>query len=265
MNHKRSLLFVAVVVVICVGVGLSTWLSPRTEMTGLRIACNDDAAGLLIKYLVEKDRAALEVVNMSYQQLQDCCSSQAELALAAGNFDMAVLCPDEADKLISSGQPYKVLGTVVVNAKVLITNQDAIPQTVGYMNAREIQKKLVWSNLNSSIEMQPMLPAGLPYALERNAVDGIVLDILGVVKIGGYRTALPSDYPTSVLVVHEDLLTSPELASFVKAYNQAATDLNSPEILTLELAKYLAIENGVNEVKIWREMGVKFRPMHMPS
>jgi len=265
MKHNRSLLFVAVIVIICVGVGLSTWLCPRTEMTGLRIACNDDAAGLLIKYLAGEDSSALEVVNMSYQQLQDCCNSQAELALAAGNFDMAVLCPDEADKLISSGQPYKILGTVVVNAKVLVTQQDAMPRTVGYMNAREIQKKLVWSNLNSSIEMQPMLPAGLPYALERKAVDGIVLDILGALKIGGHRTALPSDYPTSVLVVHQDLLTSPELASFVKAYNQAAAELNNPEILTLELAKYLAIENGVNEVKIWREMGVQFQPMDMPN
>jgi len=259
MKNTRSLLYGGIFVIIIVCLGLSTLLSPRAEIKGLRIACNDDAAGLLIKYLANEDSAALEIVNMSYQQLQDCCSSQTELALSAGNFDLAVLCPDGADKLLASGQPYQILGTVVVNATVLVANQDAVPHTVGYMNAREIQKELVWSNLNSSIEMKPMLPAGLPYALERGVVDGIVLDILGALKVGGYRTPLPSEHPTSVLVVHKDLMDSPDLASFIKAYNQAVEEMNSPEILMLELAKNLEIENGGKEVKVWREMGVKFQ------
>lgn len=240
-------------------------LNPRVEMSGLRIACNDDAAGLLIQYLAGEDSAALEVVNMSYQQLQDCCGSQTELALAAGNFDLAVLCPDSADKLIASGQPYMILGTLVVNATVLVTSQNAFPHTVGYMNAREIQKELVWSNLNSSIEMKPMLPAGLPYALERGAVEGVVLDILGALQIGGYRTPLLAEYPTSVLVVHKDLLGSPELVNFLEVYNRAVEEMNSPEILRMELSKKLAIENGSHEVTIWREMGVQFQTIaHQP-
>jgi len=234
-------------------------------MRGLRIACNDDVAGLLIKYLAGEDSAALEVVNMSYQQLQDCCSGYTELALAAGNFDLAVLCPDGAEKLLAGGQPYQILGAVVVNAKVLVTNQDTVPRTVGYMNAREIQKELVWSNYNSLIEMKPMLPAGLPYALERKAVEGIVLDILSALKIGGYRTPLPSGYPTSVLVAHRDLGDSPELKSFIEVYNQAVGELNNPEILMQELAKNLAIERGNNEVKVWREMGVQFQTIKLPS
>ncbi len=261
MNVKKSWLYGSIIFIVIIYLGLSAWLNPRAELSGLRIACNDDAAGLLIKYLASEDSAALEVVNMSYQQLQDCCSSQTELALAAGNFDLAVLCPDGADKLLTSGQPYQILGTVVVNAKVLVTNRDTVPHTVGYMNAREVQKELVWSALDSSIEMQPMLPAGLPYALEREAVEGIVLDILGALKIGGYRTPLPSEHPTSVLVVHQDLLGSPELASFIMAYNQAVGELNRPEILMRELAKNLAIENGGDEAKTWREMGVQFQPM----
>lgn len=262
MNSKKSLLYAAVAI-ICISVGLSIWLSPGTELTGLRIACNDDAAGLLIKYLAGEDRAALQVISMSYQQLPDCCSSQTELALAADYFDLAVLCPDGAEKLLASGQPYEVLGTVVVNAKVLVTSRDAIPRTVGYMNAREIQKQLVWSNLNSSIAMQPMLPASLPYALERNAVEGIVLDILGALKIEGCLTPLLSEYATSVLVVRRDLLDSPELAGFIQAYNQAVAEMNRPEILKVELAKYLGVENGDNEVQIWREMGTQFQAMEI--
>jgi len=263
IKNNQLVLYGGIILIICVSLGLSTVLSPRAEMKGWRIACNDDAAGLLIKYLAGEDSAALEVVNTSYQQLQDCCSSQTELALSAGYFDLAVLCPDSADKLITSGQPYQVLGPVVVNAQVLVTKQDIVPRTVGYMNARETQKKLVWSNLNRSIEMKPILPAGLPYALERNAVEGIVMDILGALKIDGYRTSLPSEHPASVLVVHKDLLGSPELVSFMKAYNRAARDMNSAEILMQKLAEHLAIENSSNEVKVWREMGVQFQTIEI--
>ena len=90
--------------------GANNPFSPRDEMKGLRIACNNDAAGLLIEHLASENSTALRVVEMSYQQLQDCCSSQTEFALSAGNFDPAVLCPDSANKLIESGQPYHILG-----------------------------------------------------------------------------------------------------------------------------------------------------------
>ena len=261
----KSLLYEGILVTAIIILALVAWLHPREEMSGRRLACNDDAAGLLISYIASQDSRALEVVNMSYQHLQDCCSSQTELALAAGNFDLAVLCPDSAEKLIASGQPYEILGEVVVNALVLVTFQDKVPQTVGYMNGRELQRKLVWSNLGSSIEMQPMLPTGLPYALERKAVEGIVLDILGALKISGYRTALPADYPTSVLVVHKDLIDSRELASFIEAYNQAVAEMNSTEILSRELAIKLDLENSSAEVKTWKDMGVQYRILAMPN
>lgn len=38
--------------------------------------------------------------------------------------------------------------------------------------------------LDESIEMKPMLPAALPYALERDQVDGIVMDIIGALQMG---------------------------------------------------------------------------------
>jgi ABC-type nitrate/sulfonate/bicarbonate transport system substrate-binding protein len=113
--------------------------------------------------------------------------------------------------------------------------------------------------------MQPILPTGLPYALERKAVEGIVLDILGALKIGGYRTALPADYPTSVLVVHKDLIDSRELASFIEAYNQAVAEMNSTEVLSRELAIKLDLENSSAEVKTWKDMGVQYRILAMPN
>lgn len=240
-------------------------LDPREEPGGLRIACNDDTAGLLIKYLAGEDSAAMDVVDMSYQQLQDCCNSQSELALSAGNFDMAVLCPDSANKLIESGQPYFILGAVVTNSLILVTNLDNVPETAAYMNAREIQKELVWSSLGSDIVMKPMLPSALPYALEREAVDGIVLDILGALKIDGYRTPLPSVSPSAVLVVHNDWLGSPELENFVKSYNLAAAELNNTEKLTAVLADYFSLANSSEEVQVWQEMGVQYQKIVLPN
>ncbi len=242
-----------------ISLGLITLFSPRDEMKGLRIACNNDAAGLLIEHLASENSTALRVVEMSYQQLQDCCSSQTEFALSAGNFDLAVLCPDSANKLIESGQPYHILGPIVENSLILITKQDNIPHTVGYMNAREIQKELVWSNFDESIEMKPMLPAALPYALERDQVDGIVMDIIGALQMGGYYKPLPSRYPTSVLVVHKKKLNTPELKNFIRVYNKAAAEMNNTDLLKTELEKKLKIENGSEEVEVWQKMGVRYR------
>jgi len=262
---NTNLLAVGIIAVIITCLGLSKCFYLQTEMKGLRIACNNDAAGMLIKYLAGEDNTALKVVDMSYQQLQDCCSSQTELALAAGKFDMAVLCPDSAEKLIGSGQPYQILGAVVINAQVLVTSQNKIPRTVGYMNGREIQKELVWGNLNKNIVMKPIIPSGLPYALERNAVEGIILDILDALKISGYYSPLPSQYPTSVLVVHKDILNTSELASFVKAYNQIVLELNNQEILQKVIAQNLGKENGNKEVQIWRNMGIQFQLLELQS
>jgi hypothetical protein len=257
MNNIKRLFYGGIVLMV-VSLGLITFFSPRYEMKGLRIACNNDAAGLLIEHLAGENSTALSVVNMSYQQLQDCCSSQTELALSAGNFDLAVLCPDGANELIESGQPYHILGPIVDNSLILITKQDRIPHTVGYMNAREIQKKLVWSNFDKSIEMKPMLPAALPYALERNEVDGVVMDIIGGLQIGGYYTPLPSGYPASVLVVHKEKLNTPELKDFIRVYNKAAAEMNKTDLLRTKLEKKLEIENGSKEVEVWQNMRVKF-------
>lgn len=262
MGNKKNLGFGILLISLIGIITIARSFAPKPEKESLRIACNDDAAGLLVKYMVSEDAAELEVVDMTYQQLQDCCSSQTELSLSASNFDMALLCPDSAKKLIEKGQPFQILGNVVKNANVLVTNEDIPPKTVGYMNLREIQKELVWSNIGKDIEMQPMLPQGLPYALQRKAVDGIVLDILGALKIDGYKKSLVSDYPTTVLVLHKDLAGSKKLDGFVKAYDLAVDRMNNGEILMKELAKHLDTEYRADEVmKIWISTGIKYEKL----
>jgi hypothetical protein len=67
------------------------------------------------------------------------------------------------------------------------------------------------------------------------------------------------------LVVHEELLDRPELASFIQAYNQAAEELNRQEILKVELAKKAGIGNGNKEVELWQEMGIQFQTLKLRS
>ncbi|MCL2169616.1 MAG: hypothetical protein FWB74_06295, partial [Defluviitaleaceae bacterium] len=57
---------------------------------GLRIASSNDAAGTAVALAAGQDRHTTAVA------LADCCGAQAEIALEAGVFDMAVICPDAA-------------------------------------------------------------------------------------------------------------------------------------------------------------------------
>ena len=69
MINKKSLLYGAIILIIITYLGLSIVLGPRLEMNGLRIACNDDAAGLLITYLAGEDSGALEAVSYTHLTL----------------------------------------------------------------------------------------------------------------------------------------------------------------------------------------------------
>ena len=83
------------------------------------IACGEDLAGQIVAYAARTGSSRVGSVDMrrlSFLQLSDCCGTQAEFALAGGDFDMAVLCPDAAQKFLSSGVPFKVVGGLVKNA-----------------------------------------------------------------------------------------------------------------------------------------------------
>lgn len=259
MNKKALIL----VIVVCLLVVIFYDRGVPEEEADIRIACNDDAAGILIQYIAETQLANVKAVNMTYQQLQDCCGSQTDLALTTNGYDLAVLCPDSAARLIEEDQPYVELGAVIYNANVLVNlweNQDLDNfSTIGYMNLREIQIQMLRKILGEDPELQPMIPSALPYALERGAVEAVVLDILSALRMDAQFSPLEYERPTAVLVVHEKFLQSPLFDLFLEAYNKSVTDLRDPDTLKAVLENYYKKQNCENEVEAWQKMKTSYQ------
>lgn len=223
------------------------------------IACGEDLAGQIVAYAARTGSARVGSVDMrrlSFLQLSDCCGTQAEFALAGGDFDMAVLCPDAAQKFLDSGVPFRVFGGLVKNANVLVARDAARPRTVGYMNGRDLQRQAVFANLGGAVQLHPIAAPALPYALECGAVDAVVLDAADAIKLPQYRSsALPSDAPSAVLVVHEALLGSADFKDFVGHYNDTVGRLEASLREEL-LPQVLGVECGEETLRTWHKMNV---------
>lgn len=242
-------------------------LRPENEDGALKIAVSDDAAGLIITRAATLSREKVKIEaggDISFLKIADCCGSQAEFALAAGKFDLAVLCPDAAEEFLGSGKPFRLLGEIVRNANILVSIKSTPVQSIGYMNGRILQTRVLAANMGSAVELHPMMTAALPYALERGAVDAVVLDILTVARGEAvyHCRALPFEAPASVLVAREDVLDSPAFKSFLNAYNDTVDQLNG-ESLADALRDMIPPEKVKENVELWRSMKVSY--IHIPA
>lgn len=222
------------------------------------MACGEDLAGRLVAHAART--AGAESVSMreiSFLQLSDCCGTQAEFALARGQFNMAVLCPDAAEKFLASGVPYRIFGGLIRNGNVLVSHGGKPPRTIGYMNGRNLQKEAVLATLGPMTEFHPITAPALPYALESGAVEAVVLDAGDAIRLSHYRTTpLPYSAPTSVLLVREDLMGSKELKNFVKYYNKMIGDILASRSEKL-FSQVLRISGGKERLETWNRMNVQ--------
>lgn len=258
MNRSR----VALATIFCAALAAAalSFFSARPRRGDLRIACGEDLAGQLVAYAVRCGMPKVRTVDMreiSFLQLSDCCGTQAEFALAAGKFDMAVLCPDAAEKFLESGAPFAIAGGLVKNANVLVSAGKKTLAAVGYMNGRELQVKAVRAALGSETRMKPVMAAALPYALECDAVDAVVLDAADAVKLGHYDCGpLPFDAPSAVFVIRKDLRDDLDFKNFVRHYNEVIERLKEP--LCGELfSEVLKVECREEITTLWQKMKVQ--------
>ena len=73
------------------------------------IACGEDLAGQIVAYTARTGSSRVGSVDMrrlSFLQLSDCCGTQAEFALAGGEFDIAVLWKTSRNSKLSVGYRY---------------------------------------------------------------------------------------------------------------------------------------------------------------
>ncbi|MCL2234841.1 MAG: ABC transporter substrate-binding protein [Defluviitaleaceae bacterium] len=182
----------------------------------LRIASANDLAGLVI------NMAAGQTPETQGLRLADCCGAGAELALEAGVFDIAVLCPDAAELFLANHRPFVVWGGIVSGTNVLVSESSEAPATVGYTFGRSSQRRVAAANLGYEVDFIPMITLALPNAMAVGAVDAIVMDIFSAVEISVDFNIkpLPHPDPTAVLVVHQDFVGKAAFADFIYNYNQ---------------------------------------------
>lgn len=164
----------------------------------------------------------------------DCCAAVSQWGLSSRELDMAVMCPDAARILVEKNADYVLAGPVLLSGEMLVRRvedfADSAPiQRVGMAHQRSPQRALIRDILGDSVEIVEMLPAALPYALERGAVDAVVLDRLiaaqsplHLVELVGATDAVP----TQVLVLHRRLYETRD-ATLTTALRYAVSEANA--------------------------------------
>ena len=223
--------------------------SPAGKTEQLKIVCGDPAAALVMRSLSSD---LWKVLNGEYVEFSDCCGSQAQFSMAAGEVTAAVLCPDAAASLTEQDSAYVILGPVTLDTYVVVRrpNDRKALRTFGYMNQREEQARCLRENYGSGISLVPMFPAALGYALENGAVDAVVMDVLTALKLGYPMKPLSHDMVTSVMAVRRDKLNDSGFLSFLSAWNAQVDRLSAEDIRAL-VRRELSEINGEEAGDLW--------------
>jgi hypothetical protein len=253
---------------------------PDKDLPVYRIAVSDDAAGLLISKVSETSAGLLRVSDLSsetgvsFLRLADCCGVQAELFLARGEFDMAVLCPDAAKAFVENDPSFEISGGIVKRSNVILHKPGRTLKNIGYTNGKNTQAEAALHDLGGEIVLIPMMRTALPYALERGAADGVVVDILDALKAAAPKAAMPKaaaskaksdfetkllDYekPTSVLVVKKNLRNSETFKDFINILNRCVSELNGSG-MEAALRGHIREEDTGAMMEIWKSLRVTY-------
>lgn len=244
------------------GVGFLASPGENRDPSKITIGAPDDSGGLVIHYILHRGGfGAAEIVSsFATYTMKDCCTSTSELALSTGELDMAVLCPDAAEKLVEKDPRFTIVGPVVLNSDIPVIRPGSHPRRIGVAQRRHFQERLVKERFSPECAAVPILPAGLPYALERGAVDGVVVDILKGLTLSGTRV-FPEDSPdraTYVLVARKKLTSSLLYRQFMDSYKQAVEELSDPRNLARAVEGYKGIRWTNREIEEWKAFKVRF-------
>lgn len=198
---------------------------------------------LLAKTLAERlavnkeEASGIDISNPDVRTVGDCCAAVSQWALSSRELDMAIMCPDAARLLVEKNTDYVLAGPVLLDGDVLVRKPDAqqAVRRVGMAHQRSAQRRLILATLGQDVEIVEMLPAALSYALERGAVDAVVLD-----RLTATQSAMPlrevmrsnqgvttSEQTTQVLVLHKRLTADPQAATLAVALAEAVTEANT--------------------------------------
>lgn len=172
--------------------------------------------------------AAVNNTELVTRQVGDCCAAVSQWGLSSRELDMAVMCPDAARMLLEKNADYLSLGPLLLSGDSLVRRAETTTpvRKVGISHQRTAQKELAQAVLPDA-QVVEMLPASLPYALERGVVEAVVLDrmVAGQTPLPLVELADNTERATQVLVVHRRLLDN--ASALRTALQQAVDDSNS--------------------------------------
>lgn len=256
--------FAVIGLVIALGLGLLYYAIPTGEKAGekMRVGVPDDLSGLIIHYMVrEKGLSSTSIRNsLETLALKDCCSSTTQWALSSGDLDIAIMCPDAAAALVEKDARYQIVSECTVNTDIIVLRPGANPNTIGIAHNRTYQADIVRTLLGC--EPVNILSAGIPYAYEKQAVDGVVVDALkGLALPGERRPSFDGNVNrlTSVLVARKDFISDPRYTYFIGLYREAVNELNCPDILRAQIRSIKGLEIKQEDWELWNRFRIRFR------
>ncbi len=259
---KRLWVILLLPSVFCFTFYLST--KERTDPK-LKIGIPDSTGGLIFQYvLLEKmSKGSVVFQEMSAYPIKDCCTTTSEWALSSGSLQMAVMCPDSAQRLVKKDPRYEILGPCALNTDIMILRNKfgVAAKKIAVSQGRDFQKTLVRKLLGEKAISVPVMTSAIPYAYAKGVVDGAVIDILKGFQLQGEM--IPSSKPgenlvTYVLVIRKAFKENSLYQKFFNSYKEALDELNNKEVLHNVVMKYGKVELTEERLKKWKEMKVRF-------
>lgn len=222
-----------------------------------------DTAGLLLAVAVE------EAENIDLQMrrgietflVNDCCAAVSQWAMSSESLDLALMCPDSALALVKRDKRFEVVGPILMNAEVLVTKRDRPILSIGVAQGRVRHAVHVASTLKDSVAISAMLPASLPYAYEKNVVDGVAVDFLTALTLEGEKTSLAGaekENISYVLVVRKSFKKSLAYTHLLTALEKATCKLAQPDELSRVVKQYRNENMGTKEIELWQKLQARF-------
>ena len=230
-----------------------------------KIGVPDESAGLIVDYLIHEKgvNCALVTSDIAVYPIKDCCTASMEWALGSGELDMAIMCPEAADRLIQKDARFTILGPCMINSDIIVL-APAAPKTglrIAVSHRRHFQRQMVYSTFGPDSRPVPMLQAGVAFAYTKGAVDGAVMDVLKgfylkekMIQAGENGR----EWTTYVFVVKKAFQQTPVFKNFMAVLKDAVPELNQPASLKQALKQYRKTELTDEMAEQWKTLNIKF-------
>lgn len=234
----------------------------------LKLGVSEGAPEIISDYLLEHHSLAVETVSlplpavplMEVQAFPDCCSNSTQMALGAGEVDMAVLCSDAAAALINNDPHYQEIGTWIAGSDVLVSRAGQPVRTAAFASGRNYQEAMIRATLGDDCVLQPLMPSAIAYALERGEIDAGIMDAVKARQLpDGFAIQPLAEHSANryVLVAHGDIIDTAAFAAFMEAWKQSAADLQDPQVLETAVESMDTAKSERKEGELWSQLNVK--------